>query len=72
MNYMTPKEKAEFIIDKMTMDNTAEGERRGVKAALFFVNEMIEVCEWYHRNESKKSMLNYWKDVKLEINNYYE
>ena len=62
---MTPKEKAAELIDKFTYWNTSEAEREGIKSALHCVAEMInefDSLEHYYR-------IDYWYEVKNEINN---
>jgi hypothetical protein len=58
------KEKAEELIDKFTMDNTSEGERRGIKCALICVDEIRDNLPLI------TDVQNYWIDVKNEIEKY--
>ena len=56
---MKPKDKAEELVDKFTMNNTRDGERDGIRCALIAVDEVIQ--------SYKDSWLQYWKEVKQEI-----
>lgn len=74
---MTPNEKALQICQEMGVSTLfAEDCNNGITlplrvakiCALIAVNEIIEFCpENYYNTETKKSMKNYWEDVKAEI-----
>lgn len=66
---MTPKEKAEELIEKFTMDNTRDGERNGIKCALIAVDEILESHNKLYTG-IKPSIYKYWEEVKQEIKNY--
>ena len=58
---MTPKEKAEALIEMFSMDNTTEGYRRGIKGAFYCVNQIKENIPLI------KEINNYWNEVIIEI-----
>jgi hypothetical protein len=62
---MTPKEKAEELIDKFTYWNTSSAEREGIKSALIAVDEIIKDRE--RLNDAFFYDGDYWVEVKKEI-----
>ena len=65
---MTPKEKAEELIDKFTYWNTSEAEREGIKSALIAVEEIINSNPHSNPfNTTTYSTMDYWQEVKSEI-----
>ena len=63
---MTPKEKAEDLIDKFTYWNTSEAEREGIKSALIAVDEILLFIDY--SDFINLFWLNYWQEVKQELN----
>ena len=61
---MTPKEKAEELVDKFTCWNTSEAEREGLKSALHCVDEVINNVNGMLDFESD---IEFWQEVKTEI-----
>jgi hypothetical protein len=62
---MTPKEKAEELVNKfdgvgLQMRNEA------IACALIAIDEICEAIDW-HEFETPNEVLNYWNRVKLEI-----
>ncbi len=67
---MTPKEKAEELVNKMErpMDGVSIFRLAAKKLALISIDETIialEENEWQNRNQ-----IDYYKEVKQEIENY--
>ena len=66
---MKAKEKAEQLVERFTMDNTRQGERNGIKCALISVDEIINSNPHSNPlNTDVYSTMNYWLEVKNEIN----
>ncbi len=67
---MTPAEKAQALYDKMENsifiepESTWEGQCK--QCALISVNEIIDAIDW-HEYETPNKELNYWLDVRKEI-----
>lgn len=57
---MTPREKAEELVDKFTMNNTRDGERDGIRCAVIAVIEVM--CEVTDEDD-----FSWWNKVKQEI-----
>jgi hypothetical protein len=65
---MTPKEKAEELIDKFTYWNTSEAEREGIKSALIAVEEIISSNLHINPfNTAVYTTMCFWQEVKSEI-----
>jgi len=70
---MTPKDKAKELIKKY-VEFKIDGQHRifGIElskqCAIMAVNEIIEAIDW-HEYETPNKELNYWLDVRNEINN---
>jgi len=70
---MTPKEKAEYLLNQMLSKNT--NIQNGISmidtiqaklCAIVAVDEIISIVEYYDRRYIS-TMSNYWKEVKQEI-----
>jgi hypothetical protein len=68
---MKTKEKALELISNLSMDNTAEGYRRGVKCALICVDEILDTGTLQDYNSSNlqdnSTHRAYWEEVRNEI-----
>ena len=70
---MMPQEKANELVKKY-VEFKIDGQHRifGIElskqCALIAVNEIIEAIDW-HEYETPNKELNYWLDVRKEINN---
>ena len=68
---MKTKEKALELISNLSMDNTAEGYRRGVKCALICVDEMLDTgaLQDYNSNnlQDNTTHRSFWEEVRNEI-----
>lgn len=75
---MTPKEKAQYLVDKFTPHAYGVWDRYGSKeekyhskqCALIAINEMIKIAQDYEvavNVEPQFGYLQYWLDVKQEI-----
>lgn len=62
---MTPKEKAEELVEKFTYWNTTQAEREGIKSALIAVEEIIDSLQI--KNYSQADQYEYWSEVKYYI-----
>jgi hypothetical protein len=65
-NKQTPKEKAEELLDKMTMEI---GKFNAKQCALIAVDEILNVIDW-HEFEVPNDQLEYWLEVKQEIETF--
>jgi hypothetical protein len=67
---MTPKEKAEELVNKMErpMDGVSILRIAAKKLALIAVDEVIEALHEHHWQN--RLIINYWEEVKQEIENY--
>jgi hypothetical protein len=67
---MTPKEKAEELVNKMErpMDGVSIFRLAAKKLALISVDEVIEALHEHHWQN--RLIINYWEEVKQEIENY--
>lgn len=63
---MEAKEKALELIDNLSMDNTAEGYRRGIKCALICVDEILENLVG-NPIKGVFEKVSYWNEVRNEI-----
>ena len=63
---MTPKEKAQELLDKMTMEI---GKFNAKQCALIAVDEILNVIDW-HEFEVPNDQLEYWLEVKQEIETF--
>jgi hypothetical protein len=61
---MNPKQKAIELINKFSLIGSRQGSE-GVKCALIAIDEIIEE----HKSESMEHRVQYWQEVKQEINN---
>jgi len=71
---MTPKEKAEELVDKFIQYTPADSEFEypyAKQCALIAVNEILSDYKNYllHANTEYKGLM-YWKEVKQELNEY--
>jgi hypothetical protein len=67
---MTPKEKAIELIGKMEKDFQYFASREiAIKHALIAVDELIDQC-WSYREIDLGMSLEYWQEVKQEIESY--
>ncbi len=64
---MTPKEKAKELIDKFLV--AYDNEPIAIKSALIAVEEIKEVVSLCIPYKDEKSYIDYWQQVKHEINN---
>jgi len=68
---MTPKEKALELVAKysrvLPMNQTTMLDHKN--CALIAVNEIIDAIDW-HEYETPNKELNYWLDVRKEIENF--
>jgi hypothetical protein len=64
---MTPKEKADELIRKMTVDFSIEFEQSKL-CALIAVDEILDVDCFDMSEEHFDNHIEYWKEVKQEIN----
>jgi len=67
---MTPKEKAQELVDKykeFTEDNFAESYCNAKQCALIAVNEMLDIDN-VKPYILHKEIIDYWQEVKEEIN----
>jgi hypothetical protein len=62
---MTPKEKAQELVDKMYHYQWRE-KQRAKECALIAVDEVIDQC-WDYREIDLGLALDYWREVKQEI-----
>jgi len=73
---MTPKDKAKELIDKFNFSidhNTKvytiyQNVDESKRCALIAVDEIIDAIDW-HEFETPNKEINYWLDVRKEINN---
>lgn len=71
---MTPKEKANELVEKMIIASDEESERIGKECALICVDEIIELTKinkpiWSRNTLQTKFIYSeYWLEVKQEIN----
>jgi hypothetical protein len=67
---MTPKEKAEELVNKMErpMDGVSIFRLAAKQLALIAVDEVIEALHEHHWQN--RLIINYWEEVKQEIENY--
>jgi hypothetical protein len=64
---MTPKEKAEELVDKfMPHSNGNSNNNEAKQCALIAVDEICEAINW-HEFQVPNEEFNYWNRVKLEI-----
>jgi hypothetical protein len=71
---MIPKEKAQELVDKMYMVDDLMGNYpmcfdTAKKCALIAVDELIDQC-WSYREIDLGLALEYWEEVKQEIESY--
>ena len=71
---MTPEEKAEDLVDKFMIeitsflgDNTKKNNAK--KCALVAVDEVIKIHYLLTTTHDTSPSINYWKEVKIEIQN---
>ena len=65
---MTAKEKAEELFDKMFSSSRSITVEQSKKCALVAVDEVIKtICYCYPINEYEISFVEYWQEVKSEI-----
>ena len=67
---MTPKDKAKELVDKMwNIDERYRsiGFNEAKQCALVAVDEILDAVDW-HEFETPNEELNYWNQVKEEIN----
>ena len=73
---MTAKEKAESLVNEfrvilMNEDTDCGHEilctKIAKKCSFICVDEIISQCEWYQRRYSTPIIINFWQDVKSEI-----
>ena len=70
---MTPQEKAKELVKKyvefkIDCQHRIFGIELSKQCAIIAVNEIIEAIDW-HEYETPNKELNYWLDVRKEINN---
>jgi len=72
---LTAKEKAKQLVDKMkdiVMDSTdvlkIQSTKRAKQCAIIAVDEILQAIDW-HEFEVPNKQLEYWQEVKQEINN---
>jgi hypothetical protein len=61
-----PKEKANELVVKFTVVGLQQ-RNEGIQCALICVDEIMHVIDW-HEFETPNEELNYWNQVKAEIN----
>ena len=67
---MTPKDKAKELVDKMWNIDERYGSigfHEAKQCALVAVDEILDAVDW-HEFETPNEELNYWNQVKEEIN----
>ena len=67
---MTPKDKAKELVDKMWNIDERYGSigfNEAKQCALVAVDEILDAVDW-HEFETPNEELNYWNQVKEEIN----
>jgi hypothetical protein len=64
---MTPQEKAIELVNKFSTVGLQQREE-GIACATIAVNEIIDAIDW-HEYETPNNELNYWLDVRKEIQN---
>lgn len=64
---MTPKEKAEELVNRM-LKNTLESHYYAKQCALITVDEIIDAIDW-HEYEVPNDQLKFWFEVIKEIEN---
>lgn len=65
---MTPKEKARELFDKYQIAGSQWYVDTTKNYALIAVDEIIEAIDW-HYYETPNNEIQYWEEVKQEINN---
>jgi hypothetical protein len=75
MNQLTPSEKAKELIDKFANAKSEDGfintnKFRHKQCALVACNEIIDAIDW-HEFETPTKQLNYWLDVRKELEKNY-
>jgi hypothetical protein len=65
---MTPKEKAQELVDKFNYESKHYLMLDAKQCALIAVDEIIGAIDW-HEFETPNKELTYWQQVKHEINN---
>jgi len=65
---MTPKEKAEQLVNDMQSSLYSDGWEDSKQCALIAVNEIIKtICYCYPSKNDEMSFVEYWEEVKKEI-----
>jgi hypothetical protein len=66
---MTPKEKAEELLDKMKFNcRECDNDFKAKQCSLIAVNEILLIQQGYAGNRDEfKTYLDYWQQVKQEI-----
>ncbi len=65
---MTPKEKAIELVESMTFNcRECDYEIRAKYCAMRAVDELLDAIDWDYYEGSKHPELNYWREVKQEI-----
>lgn len=64
---MTPKQKAEQLVEKCTMNTTTESERYAKKLALITVDEILDALFVIPDSMRYMGGPTYWIEVKKEI-----
>jgi hypothetical protein len=62
-----PKDKAIELVNKFSTVGLQQREE-GIACAIMAVNEIIDAIDW-HEYETPNKQINYWLDVRKEINN---
>ena len=69
---LTPKEKAKELVEKFAKyswhDETGFKDGSDKECALIAVDEILNAIDW-HQFEAPNKQLEYWEQVKQEINN---
>ena len=64
---MTPKEKAEKLIEKFTfICNECDYEWNAKQCALIAVDEVALILNGHHKDANTSPFIDYWKEVKQE------
>ena len=64
---MTPKEKAEQLLNRFWFDTTLDELEQAKDCALIAVDEILNAIDWDYYEGSNQTEHNYYKEVKKEL-----